>query len=214
MGLKTNPIIEGFVEMRSEERPKVDWEKRLQTGECPEALEQLAEMVGVSLETIEKFNIGWNPNRDYTKSVYLIPMYDETEICGIQETWFENGERKKKCQRYSKHGWFINQKRNYNLLSPCFICEGFTDTAVITELGYLAYGRFNALMVDRFPYPIISDRLYIISDTDKCGIQGSKKLQKMIPNSKILYPFGFKDVREMYLKEGTKKTKQWIDSNL
>lgn len=206
MGLKTHPIIEGFVEMRSEERPAIDWKSRL-THQF--RISTLARKIGVSVQTIEKFGICY----DFDTGRWLIPMYDETEICGIQETWFENGERKKKCQRYSKHGRFQPQHIHEPLL---FIVEGWSDCATMTELEFACIGRFNALDFSVLGCEEIkfAPYIYIISDTDKVGVQGSKKLQRLIPNSKILYPFGFKDVREMFLKEGTEKTKKWIEKNL
>jgi hypothetical protein len=146
-------------------------------------------------------------------------MYDETGICGIQETWFEGGERRKKCQRYSKHGWFIPEQPTYPLNKNTYITEGWSDTTVLVELGYIVVGRFNALHIE-IPHRNIKDQFghwipsYIISDTDKCGIQGSKKLQRLIPNSKILYPFGYPDIRAKFLKEGVEQTKKWVESNL
>lgn len=201
--------------MREVEKPKIDWLARLQV---KFRLSTLARKVGVSVQTIDRFNIGY----DFSTDRYLIPMYDTTGICGIQETWFDGKERKKKCQRYSKHGWFLPEI--YFLKKPLFykptlgeenlfICEGWSDAAVVTELGLWAFGKFNALAAELPPFvSFVNDikNIYIISDTDPVGIKGSRKLQKLIPNSEVLIPYGFKDIRCMYLAEGAEKTKEWV----
>lgn len=201
------------------QHPKIDWEKIIEWKLDNNLTECLAGRVGVSSETIKKFDISYNLG-------YLHPMYNEQGICGVQKRIYVNNGCLKRCLRYSKHGWFMpvisfqGQPIFYkpNLFSSdLFITEGWSDTAVGIELGLWTVGRFNALTVE-FPPTIDFDnevkKTYIISDTDKCGIQGSKKLQRLIPNSKILYPFGYPDIRAKFLKEGAEKVKQWIMMNV
>lgn len=189
-------------------RPKIDWGKRVEkiTNNTEyEDLNDLSVQLGIGIETLIKFSIGYYRNK------WTVPMYDSSGICGIQERDI-NG--KKKCQRYSKHGWFCSNT-HYSVLQPIYICEGLTDTMVATECNLQAAGRFNALHVQSPHFYIPNhNKVYIISDTDKAGIAGSKKLQKLIPNSKILIPYGYKDLRELYLHRGKVFTKDWLKGNI
>lgn len=206
------------------ERYKIDWKYKMppaigQIKDCPQAKE-LADLVGVTSETINKFYIGFSG----CTGRYCIPMYDEGGICGIQERWYEGYKCIKRCQRYSKHGWFVNQKRCFEPHTPIFFCEGWSDTAVMVEMGFNAIGRFNALHIGEGPFPLTTGKVFIISDFDEIGIRGSQKLQKLIGGKIIIPPefvpkigFGvyptrshYKDIRNMFLNEGIGRTKQWI----
>lgn len=201
-------------------RPKINWEtmRGFPLEHIPDEEQQLAFKVGVSVETIRKFKIGW---RDYK---FLIPLYDDRGICGIavRSYGFDNKEGwicKKRCIRGSKHGWFYALNQSFKITDPIFVTEGWSDTAVITELGLHSIGRFNALHIDE--HIELSDKpyVYIISDTDECGIEGARKLQDLI-GGKITYPSQYdgksryKDIREMYLDIGKEATKKWIEEQL
>jgi hypothetical protein len=198
------------------ERYKIDWKSKMppaigQIKGCSQA-KVLADLVGVSPEAINKFYIGFSG----CTGRYCIPMYDERGICGIQERWYSGDKCIKRCQRYSKHGWFIPHSIVYPVCEPIFITEGWSDTVVMVEMGFNVIGRFNALHVQRHPEFDDKPYIYIISDSDECGIKGSQKLQKLIGGKIIYTPTIYpriwkpKDIRELYLKQRKEWTKQWI----
>jgi DNA primase len=196
-------------------RPLINWKERLELKPTFQEIGQLIKYLGNIGNGLDKFELGVNPYNRH----YLIPMYNENGICGIQERWYENGECKKRCQRYSKHGWFrperLPQNFTYIHNADLYICEGFSDTTVVIECGFNAIGRFNALHLDYLPTHLANwNNVIIIADTDKCGIKGAKKLQKLIPNSKIRIPFGYKDLRELYLDRGKEFTKCWLKGEI
>lgn len=215
------PITDAATILKERYKPKIDWKGRLpKLGNYYYGyMLDLAKNIGVSYEIIEKFNVG------FFKGKFLIPMYDKQGICGIQQRWYEGDKCIKRCQRYSKHGWFIPVNihsldfyRNHSII---FITEGWSDAAVMIDLGYLAIGRFNALTVTSCPIHLNQfDKVYIVSDTDKCGATGSRKLQKLIPRSKVIYPCiknsdgkvtnYWKDIREMVKIYGKGVTKEWL----
>jgi hypothetical protein len=210
------------------ERYKVNWETKrgCPLEHIPDEEQQLAFRVGISVETIRKFGIGW---KDYK---FLIPMYDEQGICGIAVRSYEFDNKKgwickKRCIKGSKHGWFF-PKSDYSADKPFFIAEGWSDTAVLIEMGFQAMGRFNAVHTEWNAMCSDNPNVYIISDTDECGIKGSKKLQQLI-GGKIIYPpeytpkcgFGtgptrchYKDIREFFLAVGPERCKQWLEKQL
>lgn len=192
-------------------RPDIDWNQRIKF-KCKSLGYTLANRIGVSVNTIMTFDFGYF----HKTKRFLIPMYSEKGICGIQEHWWESGEHKKRCQRHSKHGYFAPSKSTYKIEKPTYLCEGFSDTAVVIECGFQAIGRFNAL--SSFIHPDWnrdnSGIIIIVSDTDKVGIKGSKKLQQLIPNSKILIPYGYGDIRSLYLDKGKKFTKAWLKGEI
>lgn len=217
------PITDAATILERRYKPDIDWKGRLLEWASNNYEFDLADRIGVDVATIQKWLTGFWNNR------YLVPMYDKQGICGIQQRWYEGDKCVKRCQRYSKHGWFIPANipslsfyRDYDKI---FITEGWSDAAVILDLGYLAIGRFNALTVTSCPIHLNQfQRVYIISDTDKCGATGSRKLQKLIPNSKVIYPCiknsdgvvtdYWTDIREMVQVYGKRVTKEWLKKQL
>lgn len=212
-----NPNIKEFT-VRTVERPVIDWNKRLASCTLYSWDKiYLATNFGVSKTIFDKFLIRkyWDVNKLIWK--FMIPMYNEKGICGIQEHYFKDGEHIKKCQRHSQHGYFSPKCNLLNELRPLYICEGFSDAAVAIECGVEAIGRFNALDL-KIPEVLLQQgmvsQFIIVSDTDKVGISGSKKLQQLIPNSKILIPRGYKDLRELYLDRGKEFTTAWLKGEI
>jgi phage/plasmid primase-like uncharacterized protein len=152
-------------------------------------------------------------------------MYDSSgKICGLQEHYWDGDKHIKKCMAGSKHGVF-KPNIQFDPDKPLFIAEGFSDCAVLVEMGFQAIGKFNALhklnkdfirQFKRFKQVII------VSDTDECGRKGSQELANKLSAVKIIYPqtvhgvtqFYYNDIREMYLSEGKDKTKQWIEERI
>jgi len=210
--MKLNPnFISEYVMEKDIKKPKICWEDRLKhkiAGFHPELI--LAENIGVGQKALRKFNIAINK----ANSHYLIPMYQGVEICGIQEQWIEKNERIKKSQRYSHQGWFVPDL-DWDTKKPIYICEGFSDTTVLVDMGFQAIGRYNAAVIK--PLVGIKDweKVIIISDNDKVGLDGSKKLQSQLLSAIVAVParddHHYKDVRDMYLTLGSKKVKRWLE---
>ena len=228
-------VIPYDVEYMEHIKPKINWDSFRGTPleHLPAEEQRLAEAVGVSVETIRKFGIGW---RDYR---FLIPMYDEEGICGIAVRWYEVPEEdttgmamygicKKRCIKGSKHGWFMPAKSTYTQELPTFITEGWSDTAVLMECGFQAIGRFNAGDI-RFTPDWDRATTYIVTDNDETGITGSQKLQKLIGGTiisppTVATPAGwrtcghtikhYKDIREFFLSVGKDACRRWLESQL
>lgn len=187
---------------------KINWDAQrgCPLENIPNEERKLAEIIGVSVRAIRLDSIGWKDSK------FLIPMLDEKGICGIQTRDYQG---KKRCIKGSKHGWFgeLNDLTCY--LDPVFVCEGWSDKAVLIEMGFQAQGRFNALDLRINPQWKECKSVYIVADNDGCGIKGAKKLQKLIPNSKIIYPMKqYKDIREQTINKGFKEVKKWIQNQL
>jgi hypothetical protein len=209
---KQNPKLINFPKQEIEpiQETKVLWENYLELEKFNNA--ELSKQLGVSVAAIEKFGVRWVYDH------WLIPMYNSKgQICGIQFR-FKNGD--KKAQKHSKQGIF-KPTIKFDTNKPLYITEGFSDTAVMVEMGFQAIGKFNALhklnkettrQINKF------SKVFIISDTDECGLKGSMELQKKVPNSLIIKPvhttgtthWYHKDIREQMLCCGKEYTRKFI----
>jgi len=210
-----NPKLIKIPEVVEEKKKvEVDWEDALQVGGTKTVHLKVAPLFGIDTNTMLKFDYGYFNNN------LLVPMYNQDgKICGIQEHFWKGGKHIKKCMKYSKHGVF-KPNIKFDFKEPLFICEGFSDTAVMIDMGFQAIGKYNALhklnkkiidQIKRFK------RVFIISDNDECGRKGTWELAgKLQPGGNLevvkgIYPLpSVKDIREMYLKEGKGETKTWI----
>ncbi len=215
---KQNPHLIEYVKKGEVKRPTIDWKKRLVGQCCWPIIEELAHFFKLEALTIGKFEIGYYGTVYKNYTTFLVPMFgSDAGICGIQEHWWAGDKHIKKCQKYSKHGIF-KPNLKWDKTKPLFIAEGFTDTATLVELGFQAIGRYNALhLLNKKFIDHISQftKVYIVSDNDEIGRSGAKKLWEKIDPSTIIYPKeGFKDIREMYIREGYEKTHAWITGGL
>lgn len=164
----------------------------------------LINSLGVSDSCFALWNIG------YDGQAYTIPMMSSCEeIDGIQRR-FPNS--KKCCVTGSKLGMFKSEKW-IESNNPIYICEGFSDTICVEDLGFQAIGRPHCHYIEG-----IIDYLYyidgciegyesiiIIPDNDEVGKSGAGKLFDKIDKQircRNLQFFTFeeaKDIRE-YIK--------------
>ena len=158
----------------------------------------------------------------YDGQAYTIPMYGIYEdIKGIQRR-FPNS--KKCCVTGSKLGIFKSEKF-IGCDIPLFICEGFSDTICVEDLGFQVIGRPHRHYVREIVdyLDIIIDygecsNIVIIPDNDKVGKDGAgelfDKIDKEIRCSDLdLFIFeGAKDIRAYIELKGKDTVREELQS--
>jgi DNA primase len=191
---------------------KVDWDSIMRSSlkNIGAGLPTFCETIGISPLTATKFRVGF----DVEKYEYLIPMYNpQGEICGIQRRAVDGTKR---SMAHSKQGIFIARRKIYLLTKTLFICEGFSDTAVVKEMGFQAIGKYNAsqrLTEDLAKHLRKFEFIVLVSDNDKVGWDGANSWNKKLKNSIIIAPYSakYKDIRKQYTEEGFDRTKQFLE---
>ena len=100
---------------------------------APDALQRLADTLGLSPESLERLGVGWSAKHD----AWTFPMTDaQGDVLGIRLR-LRNG--RKLSVRGSKEGLFLpaGLEGGQQLL----VAEGPTDTAALLDLGFAAVGR-------------------------------------------------------------------------
>ena len=120
--------------LKPKRKPPIDWNalNKLYIDKLTKSLAFLE--IGVEHRTLNKFGMGW------TGDGFTFPMVSPTqEIIGMQVR-FPNG--RKLTMRGSSIGLFVPRplKIKDRIL---LVAEGMSDTAVLTEMGYGAIGRYN-----------------------------------------------------------------------
>lgn len=138
----------------------------------PEALDDLAEELGVSPESLKRLDAMFCPER----GVWAFPMHnDRREVIGVR---FRARDGAKFALTGSTAGAFIPTRLDSR--SPIMVCEGPTDTAAALTLGYHALGRpscsgATAIICD----VLIAGRprdVIIVADADGPGRGGAVRL--------------------------------------
>jgi hypothetical protein len=174
----------------------------------------LAKSTHVSVDVWNRFDIGWDG------IALTFPMKNEQmQVVGIQRRFADTGN--KRLVKGSTDGLFIPNWINFGA-DWVFVCEGVTDAATATQLGFEAIGRYNCSsglekitkLFRRFTKPNIT----IISDNDDVGIRGALQLnQRLVDNGRlvklILPPNGYNDLNDWYKNEG-EKVAEIIKNNL
>lgn len=196
------------------EQQPIDWiklqesfkEARFGTKE----LSKLAREWGISTWTLFKYDIGWAGN------AYTIPMYIPNKgIVGIQLR-YEDGS--KSCIEGSQLGLFMSLT---NIEHPVVICEGFSDSAVATDLGFFGIGLPSAQIGHSFAQDWLVDNkvtsVTIVSDNDQAGQKSSLKMKRLCEqkdiDSRIILPEPYKDLRQFYISNGREKTIRFLEGN-
>ena len=193
-------------------RPKTNWTKLqafygAQLNKLPIYKECLSKQLNVSIYSIDAFNVG------YDGSAYTIPMYrDCGYISGLQRR-FSDGN---KCSvKGSKLGVFQSPYTGYYVDEPLFICEGFSDTISVHNLGYNTIGipfcGFDLNVLDI----ILNDLgegnsfeyIIIIPDNDDVGIKCADEIERLF-GGEIFSFDGAKDIREYIKKNGKEAVKK------
>jgi hypothetical protein len=135
-------------------------------------------------------------------TAWAFPMRDgHGNIVGIRL----RNEHGKFAVRGSKQGIFIAKVPPQPTL---FVCEGPTDTAAAVELGLFAVGRPNCCCggtdIKIFARRQQCRRVVMISDNDKPGLDGARKVgaEIKLPFAVVVPPA--KDLREFVCLGGTK----------
>ena len=187
------------------------------------ALEDFAATLGVSTPSLVAVGAAWAAPH----SAWAFPMCDGYgNVVGIRL----RNERGKFAVRGSRQGIFLctcgltapddtAQPAGIGRLSAAatangsqsrtlFVCEGPTDTAAAVELGFFAVGRPNCCCggpeIKVFARRRGCNRVVVISDNDKPGLDGARKVggQLLLPFAVYVPPA--KDLREFVRLGGTR----------
>ncbi len=175
-------------------------EWQAQTG--PAALAAFALSLGVSTSSLVAVGTAWA----VPHSAWAFPMCDGYgNAVGIRL----RNERGKFAVRGSRQGIFLPDRAAPVSPQPwLFVCEGPTDTAAAVELGLFAVGRPNCCCggaeIKVFARRHGVSRVVIISDNDKPGLDGARKVGGELKLPFAVYLPPAKDVREFVRLGGTR----------
>ncbi|MBW8015450.1 MAG: toprim domain-containing protein [Planctomycetes bacterium] len=161
-----------------------------------ELIERLALSLDVSIDSLERLCVGWDGES------WTFPMRDANrKIIGIRRR-FPNG--RKFAVKRSTNGLFIPD--GLSNVGDLIITEGESDCAAGLDLNFDAIGRPNCnSRIDMTVKFAKGRKITIISDRDRPGIKGAKKLARKLikhcPAVMIMVPpEGVKDLREWVQK--------------
>ena len=162
------------------------------------ALEEFATALGVSAPSLVAVGAAWAA----AHSAWAFPMCDgHGNVVGIRL----RNERGKFAVRGSKQGIFL---ANVPTQTTLFVCEGPTDTAAAVELGLFAVGRPNCCCggaeIKVYARCHGVARVVVISDNDKPGLDGARKVGGELKLPFSIYVPPAKDVREFVRLGGTR----------
>jgi len=194
-------------------KPLINWFNLANSylGKSVNQIETLCNNWKISLSSLSHFLVGWN------EAAYTIPMVNENCMTiGIQLRYPDGF---KCCVEGSQLGLFIPFLYQQRLDEILYICEGFSDTVTVYDLGFFAIGRPNALscmeIIEKFIELNNIKEIVIVADNDRAGRDGANKLWDYLkvvkPSSKcIITPDLHKDIRETYLERGRKFTRKCL----
>jgi len=162
------------------------------------ALAEFATVLGVSTPSLVAVGAAWAA----PYSAWAFPMCDGYgNVVGIRL----RNERGKFAVRGSRQGIFLATVPAQKTL---FVCEGPTDTAAAVELGLFAVGRPNCCCggaeIKVFARRMECNRVVVISDNDKPGLDGARKVGGELGLPFAVYVPPAKDVREFVRLGGTR----------
>lgn len=154
----------------------------------------LSDELGISIESIEAFQVGYHPN----KNVFSFPMRRPNDsISGIRYRTHGGG---KFSETGGKEGlFFVTKQLTKDYL---IIVEGSTDAMAIFDLNFRSVigrsnCRGNVAQIQTLCRRLKPRTVVIVPDNDEPGVDGAKQLQSLLLNSQILtLPSGIKDVRQ------------------
>jgi hypothetical protein len=170
----------------------------------PGALAEFAASLGVSTPSLVAVGAAWaSPH-----SAWAFPMCDgHGNVVGIRL----RNERGKVAVRGSRQGIILatfGQSGRAARAPTLFVCEGPTDTAAAVELGLFAVGRPNCCCggaeIKVFARRHDVSRVVIISDNDKAGLDGARKVGGELKLPFVIYVPPAKDLREFVRLGGTR----------
>jgi len=168
----------------------------------PATLAKFATALGVATASLAAVGAAWAAPH----SAWAFPMCDgHGNVVGI----LLRNERGKFAVRGSRQGIFMADRGAHGTARPTlFVCEGPTDTAAAIELGLFAVGRPNCCCggaeIKVFARRHAVSRVVIISDNDKPGLDGARKVGGELKLLFSIYVPPAKDVREFVRLGGTR----------
>lgn len=165
----------------------------------PAALAALALELGLSVMALEAAGAAWAE----LYASWAFPMCDgHGNTLGIR---LRANDGRKWAVRGSKQGIFIAAVPPQPTL---FVCEGPTDTAAAVELGLFAVGRPNCCCggadIKVFARRHQCRQVVIVSDNDKPGLDGARKVGGELKLPFAVYVPPAKDLREFVRLGGTR----------
>ena len=162
------------------------------------ALAEFAASLGVATPSLVAVGAAWAPPH----AAWAFPMCDGYgNVVGIRL----RNERGKFGVRGSRQGIFL---ANVPAQKTLFVCEGPTDTAAAVELGLFAVGRPNCCCggaeIKIYARQHAVSRVVVISDNDKPGLVGARKVGGELKLPFAVYVPPAKDVREFVRLGGTR----------
>ena len=169
------------------------------TATTPTQLAEFASALGLSVAALESANAAWAA----PYASWAFPMCDgHGNTLGIR---LRANDGRKWAVRGSRQGIFIANAPPQPWL---FVCEGPTDTAAAGELGLFAVGRPNCCCggadIKIYARRHRCRRVVIISDNDKPGLDGARKVGLEIKLPFAVYVPPAKDLREFVRRGGTR----------
>jgi hypothetical protein len=163
-----------------------------------EALAAFAAELGISAPALAAVGAAWAPQY----AAWAFPMCDGYgDVIGIRL----RNERGKFAVRGSRQGIFLAQVPAQKTL---FVCEGPTDTAAAIDLGFFAAGRPNCccggLEIRTYARRHECAKAVVVSDNDKPGLDGARKVGAELRMPYALYVPPAKDLREFCRLGGTR----------
>lgn len=200
---------------RFREQIPVDWHKLTTDFIDGEGVEniKLAKKWDINPHTLFQYYVGW------ITGAYSIPMRDENQvIIGIQLR-YETGD--KCCLEGSRLGLFIPM---ITLDRQVIITEGFSDSAIATDLGFFGIGRPSAqagndLVLDFLSLNNVKD-VTIVADNDQSeiGEKSARKLGDLLEQNgvktRMIIPEGAKDLRNYFQINGREQTTDFLERKL
>ena len=165
----------------------------------PTQLAEFAAALGLSVGALVSANAAWAGQF----SAWAFPMCDgHGNILGVR---LRANDGRKWAVRGSRQGIFIAAVPPQPTL---FVCEGPTDTAAAVELGLFAVGRPNCCCggaeIKVFARRHQCNRVVMVSDNDKPGLDGACKVGAEIGLPFAVYVPPAKDLREFVRLGGTR----------
>ena len=171
-----------------------DWSAKTERG----LLQDFAQDLGLEVASVVAMGAAYSP----PNAAWAFPMCDGYgNVVGIRL----RTEHGKFAVRGSKQGIFL---ANVPAQKTLFVCEGPTDTAAAVELGLFAVGRPNCCCggdeIKIYARRLRVTRVVIVSDNDKPGLDGARKVGGELKLPFAIYVPPAKDLREFVRLGGTR----------
>jgi hypothetical protein len=171
----------------------------------PTQLAEFAAALGLSVAALVSANAAWAAPH----GAWAFPMCDgHGNIVGIR---LRRPDGAKFAVRGSRQGIFMSAECGVRIAERqevLFVCEGPTDTAAAVDLGLFAVGRPNCCCggpeIKVFARLHQCNRVVMISDNDKPGLDGAAKVGAEIGLPFAIYVPPAKDLREFVRLGGTR----------